>query len=128
MAPDTAVCTFCLAAIHLLVRAITGHLQITCTGNEDRLEDCLFPDGFGQLDNFDRSACLQPESRRLGVVCRTFEITGAMLPKLVLPCILPVLKSVSTFGAGVSRGTTNANPLHKCTSESVAIYRIPAKY
>ena len=71
--------------------------QVVCTGKEERLLDCDFPQDFGEdygsdyygfsynenapvpsggIPNF---SCARDDNRRLGVICRRFEITGASL-------------------------------------------------
>ena len=75
--------------------------QVVCTGKEERLLDCDFPQDFGVDYDFSyfrdgseggpapggglpNSNCVRNDNRRLGVICRRFEITGA--PLLTLHC------------------------------------------
>lgn len=54
-----------------------------CTGREDRLLDCDFPEDFGYNNGGTPSRCFFRgglDSGRLAVVCRSFEIAGT-IPK-----------------------------------------------
>jgi len=71
---------------------------VTCTGKEDRLLDCDFPENFGVdyepasapvatapppssgLANSGCSSGTTPDNARLAVICRNFEITGTLSP------------------------------------------------
>ena len=72
--------------------------QVVCTGKEDRLLDCDFPQDFGpeyfvsynENNEYNENvpatgggladaACLSSDSRRFNVICRRFEIPGAVL-------------------------------------------------
>ena len=77
--------------------------QVVCTGKEERLLDCDFPQDFGEdysnnvyggVDNasaptprggLPSSGCARSDNRRLSVICRRFEITGTAL--LTVYCV-----------------------------------------
>lgn len=58
---------------------------MACTGKEDRLLDCGFPEGFDNYSGDDEgpdegvlfARCSRTDNGRLSVVRRQFEITGA---------------------------------------------------
>lgn len=74
-----------------------------CTGKEDRILECGFPEDFDSYNNYDyyyglpstappppdegigRARCRRIDNNRLSVVCRQFEITGARLYSLWMP-------------------------------------------
>eukprot|EP00892_Ulva_mutabilis_P005580 jgi/Ulvmu1/3394/UM016_0010.1 len=59
--------------------------DVLCTGKEERLDECFFPEDFGNRRASDygpqveagiqRAACRRKDGNQLGVVCRKFEIT-----------------------------------------------------
>ena len=70
--------------------------QVVCTGKEERLLDCDFPQDFGVDYDYSfyaggpegapapggglpNSNCAGNDNERLGVICRRFEITGAVV-------------------------------------------------
>lgn len=63
--------------------------DVRCTGTEDRLDDCFFPQAFGTImrpgravdapPGIPRTACQRTDSAILAVACRRFEIKGALL-------------------------------------------------
>lgn len=71
-------------------------MQVVCTGKEDRLIDCKFPQNFGSpVDDYGlpvvsdtpaptpspgltRGSCNSGDRQRFSVICRRFEITGAV--------------------------------------------------
>lgn len=68
--------------------------ELQCTGTEDRLDQCFFPELFGELaaarggdygfpsddeTGIRRPPCATRDGRVLGVVCRRFEIKGPVL-------------------------------------------------
>lgn len=75
-------------------------IQVICTGNEERLLDCYFPEAFGAaasdagsnstpenasdadmapVGGVPESRCGRGDNRILGVMCRKFPINGAEL-------------------------------------------------
>lgn len=64
--------------------------EVRCTGIEQRLDACLFPEAFGEAGDYEYrgqdgddgvgiwySSCSRIDSRMLGVVCRQFPVNGA---------------------------------------------------
>lgn len=63
-------------------------LQVACTGKEERLLDCVFPENFGDDKPPDErgpgapslglasAPCDLNDNNRLAVICRRFEIPG----------------------------------------------------
>lgn len=81
-----------------------------CTGKEERLIDCSFPENFGSPSDTDAPAqspsrglsnalCVDDDGRRFSVVCRRFEINGAGHCLLIHDRLLADLKIRP--GAGV---------------------------
>ena len=72
--------------------------DVLCTGKEERLDECFFPEDFGDARNdysgppvsagIRRSSCRRQDGSVLGVVCRQFEIEGGPLLGLCL-CLKP---------------------------------------
>ena len=63
--------------------------DVLCTGKEERLDECFFPEDFGDARNNDYSSapdvggiraagCRRRDGSMLGVVCRQFEIEGVL--------------------------------------------------
>lgn len=64
-------------------------VQVACTGKEERLLDCVFPENFGDNVRPDErgpgapslglasAPCDLNDNNRLAVICRRFEIPGA---------------------------------------------------
>lgn len=51
-------------------------LQVACTGKEERLVECAFPENFGEDGTGVTAPDCMGTEEHLAVVCRRFEITG----------------------------------------------------
>lgn len=72
--------------------ALVWATDVQCTGTEERLEDCFFPQAFGEIARGDRDPdappgvpnadCRRQNSDIVAVACRRFEIKGALFCSL----------------------------------------------
>lgn len=70
--------------------ALVWATEVECTGTEERLADCFFPQAFGTIPRPNQAPdappgianadCRRMDSATLSVGCRRFEIEGAILP------------------------------------------------
>ena len=104
--------------------------QVVCTGREDQLSDCVFPEEFGDAVSTDNpesasglsAGCGARDGEIFGVVCRRFDVTG------VYPysCFCSRLNTVSIPGTSVLMGHPHAgDAFHACSKAPSKTFQAP---